>query len=296
MVPLLAIMLSSACAAEGEDPTQPQPSDSATDSTARPDTRVTDSFAAETTVTDGPLPDTKVETSPPPPIEDTSFLDDYGVPIPGSHVEKLIGPEGGELAGGPATLLDKVKLVVPKGALTTTVLFALDYGGSGIAVPTGTSASPFVRVGPDGVAFAIPARMTLPWKSAVMSPPLAMLARIGTAWGSLHDPNADASTITGSMRRTSGVAAVLLELTGSSPSITSRGTGSTVFIEGKNFGLAQVYRYDGDGGVLTSFVTYGGVVSETVGWSDNSIAIKVPAGADGGAIQVATPGGTALAP
>lgn len=296
----LAGMLSCACAAEGEDPTQPQPTDSAAaDTRVRPDTRP--DSTADTTVTDGPepLPDTKPETSAPPPIEDTSFLDDYGVPIPGTHVEKLIGPEGGELAGAPATSLASVKLVIPKGALTTSVLFALDYAGSAVGPGGAVSVSPYVRVGPDGVAFAVPAKMTLPWKTSVPSPQLAMIARIGASWGSLHDPAADATTITAVMRRTSGVAAVLLDLTSTSPSIASRadaGVGSTLFIDGKNFGAAQVYRFDADGGVLASYVSYGGVVSETVGWADNSIAIKVPAGADGGAINVATPGGTAVAP
>lgn len=297
---LLASLLSSACAAEGEEPAQPQRTDSAVVDSARPETRA-DTRAPDDD-DDGPVGDSAsspADTSAPPPIEDTSFMDDYGVPAPGLHVEALIGPEGGELAGGPGTPLDGVKLVIPKGALGTTILFALDFAGPVVGPGGGAGVSPLIRVGPDGVSFAIPARITLPWKSAVASPQIAMLARIGFAWGALLDPVGDATTVTGLMRRTSGVAAVLVELTDTIPAIASRsdgGVGATVFVEGNNFGIAQVFRPPGDGGAFVSNVTYGGVVAETLAWSQTSIAVKVPAGADGGAIAVTTPGGAATSP
>ncbi len=295
---LLAGLLSCACTAEGEEPTQPQQrTDSAVVDSARPDTRVDTRTEDDTSVTDSPAPaDAPAETSPPPPIEDTSMIDDYGVPAPGTHVEKLIGPEGGELAGAAGTALDSVRLVVPKGALGTTILFALDYAGPVVGPDGAPGVSPLIRVGPDGVPFAIPARITLPWKASG-SAQIGMLARIGLSWGALLDPTGDATTVTGSMRRTSGVAAVLV--TNAAPSIASRsdaGVGGTVFVEGTDFGIAQAFAPLADGGSVVSNVTYGGVISETLAWSDTSLAIKVPAGADGGAIRVTTPGGVASSP
>jgi hypothetical protein len=290
----LTVALLCGCGAEGEEPsTQPQiGADSSTsDSFAPRDTRTdqgtdtTTSSGDSTAVTDSSGPIT-----PPPPIEDTSFIEDFGAPpAPGSHVEASIGPDGGELAGNPGTPLENVKLVIPKGALTSTLLFAIDIGGPVASPPGGSLLSPYVRIAPDGVAFAIPARLTLPWKTPVMSPQIAPLARIGSAWSSLQDPVGTATTITASMRRTSPAAAALLDVltTPSIKSVTKSGT--TLFIDGSGFGLAQIYKPSPE---FVSSVKVSGVVVPTLGWSDTSIAVQSAEGT----VTVTNPAGSATKP
>lgn len=280
------------CSSDAERPTPPAPKpDGGTD--ARPDSSIDARDSTVTEAGDAPPPDA------PPPIEDGSELDDLGLPPPGSRVEGTIGPEGGTLSGTSGTALAGVSLVVPSGALSAPVTFAIDAAPA----PTGPGgaklASPYVRVGPDGVAFAVAARLTLPWTSTVASPQLAAVARIGFSWSSLQDPTGDATSVTASMRRTSGAAIALLDLSSLAPKITaasSADAGSALFVEGSGFGLAQVLRPGVDGGAsFVSNVTVGGVVAETLGWSDTAISVRAPLG-DGGAITVATPGGSVTAP
>lgn len=287
---LLALALT-ACGAEGEDPAQPVAStDSGRADTSAPTDAKRD-LGIDTTPADGTavVSDTSGPITPPPPVEDTAFTDDYGVPTPGAHVEATIGPEGGELAGvsGP---LAGVKLVVPKGALSATYLFAIDQA-TAFAPPGATLISQYVRIAPDGVGFSIPARLTLPWKSTVVSPQIGACARIGSSWSSLHDPVADATSITASMRRTSGAAAVQLDLAGGPTISTVTRSGTTIFIEGANFGLTQLVRF-GDAGVITSLVKVSGAIAPTIGWGENSVAVTGGAGT----ITLTTPLGTATGP
>jgi hypothetical protein len=273
------------CGAEGEEPKATVDSGAKQDATA--DTRRPDG-SAETTVSDSESPDA------PPPIEDTSGVEDFGVPPAGSRVEGTIGAAGGSIEGAPATPLAGVKLVVPAGALSSDVLFAIDLVG----VPTGPGGakliSPYVRVGPEGVAFAIPARLTLPYSTTTPSPQIAPVARIGLNWSSLQDPSGDDKTVTASMRRTSGAALALLDLSSTMPKITAATpSGSTLFIDGTGFGVAQVFRPGDDGGApFVSSITYGGVVAETLAWSESSISIRIPATDAGTTVNVTTPGGS----
>lgn len=285
----LALALLCGCGAEGEDPTQPQQSDSGrADSFVVTDAKRDLGVDSTTSSGDSSVTDTSGPITPPPPIEDTASLEDYGPPPAGSRVEGTIGPDGGELAGLTGTPLQGVKLVVPKGALSSTLLFAIDLG-SPISGPSGALVSPYVRIAPDGVAFAVPARLTLPWKTTVMSPQLAAIARIGFSWSSLHDPAGDATSITASMRRTSGAAVALIDLTAVAPKVTKRtNTGGTLFLEGSGFGVAQVYRPMTTGD-FTSTVKVAGSVVPVIAWSDTTIAVASEAGSG----TVTTPGGTA---
>lgn len=281
------------CGSKDERPSPPLPAtDAGVD--ARPDSS-TDGGGRDSTVTDGDAP----PPDAPPPIEDGSDIDDLGLPPPGSRVEATIGPEGGTLSGSSGTALAGVSLVVSSGALSAPVTFAIDAAPA----PTGPGGaklvSPYVRVGPEGVSFAIPARLTLPWSTTVAAPQLAAVARIGFSWSSLQDPTGDATSVTASMRRTSGAAIALLELSSSAPKITAAASpdaGGALFVEGSGFGVAQVFRPGADGGApFVSNVTVGGVVAETLGWSESAISVRAPLG-DGGAITVTTPGGSVTAP
>lgn len=235
----------------------------------------------------------------PEPVEDTAG-EDISLPEPGTRVEGTIGPAGGTLAGAAGTPLAGVVLVVPPGALATDVHFAIDLAGAPVAPGGGALVSPFVRVGPDGVAFASPARLTLPYASIGAASQLAAVARIGFSWSSLLDPVGDAAakTLTASMGRTSGAALVELDLSSVAPTIhafapSSGAPGSTVFVEGSGFGLAPVWRPGEDGGAaFVSTVKIGDAIADAIGWSTDSIAIRVPSG-EGGAISITTPGGTA---
>lgn len=274
------------CGAEGDDaPPVPRDGgvnrrDSSVDS-ARPE-------AGDALVRDsgGGRPDA------PPPMEDTSAVDDFGVPPPGSRIEGTLGAAGGSLEGVSGTPLAGVKLVVPAGALSSEVLFAIDLADAPTGPGGATVVSPFIRVGPEGVAFAIPARLTLPYSTTVSSPQLAAVARIGFSWSSLHDPTGDSTTVTASMRRSSAAALVRLDLSSVAPKLTAKTpSGSTLFLDGSGFGVAQVFRPGGVGGTpFVSNVTVDGVVAETLGWSEGSISIRMPA-TDGGTVTVTTPGG-----
>jgi len=282
----LACALALGCGAEGEDPKPARDTgvarpDASTDA-ARPD--ASDATAAESG-SDGDRPEA------PSPIEDTSSVEDFGVPPPGSRVEGLIGAAGGTLEGATSTKLAGVKLVVPAGALASDVLFALDYADAPFGAP-GEIVSPYVRVGPDGVAFARPARLTLPTTKTVAS--IAAVARIGFSWSSLHEPTGGSASVTASMRRTSGAALVSLDLSATTPKITlATPSGTTLFIDGTGFGVAQVFQPGADGGApFVSNVTYGGVIGEILGWSATSISIRIPDTDAGTTVTVTTPGGS----
>jgi hypothetical protein len=228
--------------------------------------------------------------------QDVAFIEDFGMPAPGTRVEGLIGPEGGTLRGAIGSALDGVTLVVPKGALVAPVTFALDLLFAPGAPPGGKVVSPYVRVGPEGVAFASPATLTLPWKSTDASPQLGAVTRVGYVWSSLGAPSGDDKTLSFPMRRSGPAVVVQFDLTGFKPAITAAiAAGSTLFVEGSNFGLTQVLRPGVDGGASSaSQVTVDGVAVETLGWSDTSLSVRLTG--DAGVTVVSTPGGTATFP
>jgi len=291
MTAALLAALALGCGAEGEDPLPAADSgaaktDAKTDS-ARPD------GSRDGMVSESGTSDTGTAEAP-PPIEDTSSVDDFGLPPAGSRVEGTIGAAGGSIEGASATPLAGVKLVVPKGALSSDVLFAIDAASAPSGPGGAKLVSPFVRVGPEGVAFAVPARLTLPWATPAMSPQIASMARFGFTWSALLDPSGDSTSVTASMRRTSSAALVLFDLSSTTPKVTkSTPSGTTLFIDGSGFGAAQIYRPGADGGApFVSNVTFGGVVAETLGWSEGSISIRVPETDAGTAVVVTTPGGS----
>jgi len=115
----------------------------------------------------------------PPPIDDTGIEDFGGPPPAGTHLEAVIDATGGSLIGATGTALAGVKLVVPAGALSAPTTIAIDVSSILPPSPTlGTPITPFVRVGPDGLPFAVPARLTLPWSVAPTAPHLLVLARV----------------------------------------------------------------------------------------------------------------------
>lgn len=289
-----ALAALAACSAADADPPAPPPVDTGVGAdTGKPDATkdgTTPDATADST-SDVPPSDTK-----PPPIEDTS-VEDYGTPVPGAHVEGTIGPTGGSLVGTTGPLAG-VRLVVPAGALGADTLLALDALASPGAPPGATAVSPFVRVGPDTVIFAVPARVTLPWKSAATDPQLGVVARAGTSltWAALTEPSADTASVSASLGRGASVEAVHAPTT-SAPTIglvspATAAPGSVVFVEGANFGFAPVVRPLADGGVAGSQVTIGGFPASAAGWSDTILSVRMPAG-DGGVVVVTTPSGTA---
>jgi hypothetical protein len=268
---------------------QGQPSADAGKTDAKSDVKTDGTLPGE----DGFVPDADAEPEAPPPIESDGDLLDMGPPPAGSRVEKTIGAAGGTISGESGTPLAGVVLDVPAGALASDTILAIEITGG--SPPGGTLVSPVVNVGPDGTLFAKPARLTLPWSTTVATPALGMVAKIGLSWSSLLDPSGDATakTLTASMTRASGAAAIAIDLSGTTPKIDAAspadaGTGATIFLEGAGFGPAPVWRTD-----LTSNVTIGGTAAKTLAWSDDAITIQ---GTTTGAIVVTTPGGTATAP
>jgi hypothetical protein len=221
---------------------------------------------------------------------------DYGAPPPpGTHVEGTIGPAGGVLAGADGTPLAHVSLLVPAGALAAPTLLAIDLDVLP-TLPVGVSAlSAFVRVGPDGAAFSVPARLSLPCPTYATAKSTGGLARVSNAWSALLDPAFDPSTrvLTVSMSRGAGAVGVTLpdasmpKITGFSP--PSAAPGDVIFLDGSGFGLAPAWLDDGDaGGARASQILVGSVVAAPLGWSDGSLSFRVPAGATTGAITVRT--------
>lgn len=280
-----------ACSSKEDEPVAPGADTGPKVDTGKPDA------AKDSTVPDGSdsSPDAPSSDTKPPPIEDT-FVEDYGTPVPGSHVEGTIGPAGGSLVGTTGPLAG-VRLVVPAGALAADTLLALDALPSPGAPPGATAVSPFVRVGPDTVIFSVPARVTLPWKSGASDPQLGVVARPGSSltWAALTEPSADAASISASLGRGQSVEAVLAPVAGApvltSVAPTTVAVGGIVFVEGSAFGFAPVVRPFADGGVGGSQVTIGGFPAVATGWSDTIVSVRMPAG-DGGVVSITTPGGT----
>jgi hypothetical protein len=275
----------------GSDPTEPaQPGADAGKTDAKSDVKTDSTLPGE----DGFVPeDADAEPEAPPPIEGDGDLLDMGPPPAGSRVEKTIGAAGGTISGEVGSPLAGVVLEVPAGALASDTILAIQISGG--SPPSGTLVSPVVTVGPDGTLFAKPARLTLPWTSSIGSPQLGMLAKIGLSWSSLLDPSGDATakTLTASMSRASGAAAIAIDLSGLTPKIDAAapadaGAGTTIFLEGSGFGPAPVWS-----AALTSNVTIGGTAAKTLAWADDAITIQ---GTTTGAIVVTTPGGTASSP
>jgi hypothetical protein len=284
-----AIALLLGCSAE--HPVKGSPSgDAAAD--ARADVHADVAADAEDAIVDGTVTDT---STLPPPVEDAAEPD-YGVaPGPDTHVEATLGPSGGRLAGAPGTSLANVALDVPAGALAGDTLLALDLDGAP-ALPGGAkAASAYVRVGPDGLSFAVPARLTLPCLAPAAASSLGGLARVGASWASLLSPSYEPITrlLTVSMSRASGAIAATLPsapsptITGFSPSTAA--TGAIVFLDGSGFGLAPSLLIDGDAGVARAAeVAIGGAPATVTGWSDGAISFRVPVGATSGTITVKT--------
>jgi hypothetical protein len=234
----------------------------------------------------------------PPPIDDTGIEDFGGPPPPGTHLEAVIDATGGSLIGETGTPLAGVKLVVPAGALSAATTIAIDLSPILAPSPTlGTPITPYVRVGPDGLPFKTPARLTLPWSVTPTAPHLLMLARVGSNWSALLDPNADVSMqfVECSMRRASpaqGFAFTLKDVPAPSDfSPTTAAPGDVVFLSGTGFGIAPAWEAaDEAGAPLVSSVTVGGATVETLAWSDTAISFVAPSG--GGTITVTTPGGS----
>jgi hypothetical protein len=234
----------------------------------------------------------------PPPVDDTGIEDFGGPPPPGTHIEAVIDATGGSLIGATGTPLAGVKLVVPAGALSAPTTIAVDLSPVLAPSPTdGTPLTPYVRVGPDGLPFAVPARLTLPWSAAPTAPHLLMLARIGSNWSALLDPNADATMqfVECSMRRASpaqGFAFTLKDTPApTSFSPTSVAAGDVVFLSGTGFGIAPAWSMPDDAGTsIVSNVTVGGAIVQTLAWSDTAISFVAPA--TGGTIGVLTPAGS----
>ena len=271
--------------------------DSTSDTKTKPDSTVDSGKIGDSPKPDGSDFDTSTK---PPPIDDAGIEDFGTLPPPGSHVEAAIGPAGGTLKGTDGSALDKVQLVVPAGALTTLTTLAIDVAPSPGLPPTAKSASIYVKVGPDGTAFVIPARLTVPYSTTVTNPQLGVLARVGTNWSSLVDPSGDdlAKTLTASMTRASGATVVLLDLATTVPAPGAFAPGSAsasdvVFLDGAGFGLAPVWRPGADGGLpFVSQVKIGSTVATALGWGDTSMSFRVPTGSTGGVISVVTPGGS----
>lgn len=286
-LPCAAIALLLGCSAEQPEKATP-PSDAGREAAAdaRTDAVVEDALA------DGAITDT---STLPPPIEDAAELD-YGVaPTPDTHVEATIGPSGGRLAGLPGTSLANVALDVPAGALAADTLLALDLDATP-APPAGVhTTSPYVRVGPDGLAFAAPARLSLPCSTPVAGSALAGLARVGAGWSALLSPIYEPATrlLTVSMGRASGAIAATIPTTPATSisafAPTTAAPGSIVFLEGTGFGAAPVVILDADAGpARTSAILVSGIPATAVGWSDVAISFRVPAGATTGPITVQT--------
>lgn len=233
------------------------------------------------------------------PIVDTGEPDYGAPPAPGTHVEATIGPAGGVLAGADGTPLAHVSLQVPAGALATPTLLAIDLEADTAipALPPGATAlSPFVRVGPDGAAFALPARLSLPCATFASAKSIGGLARVANAWSALLEPAFDATTrlLTVSMSRGEGALGATLP-DAPTPSIAAfspatAAPGAVVFLDGTGFGLAPAWIDDGAaGGARASEILVGSTVATPLGWSERSLSFRVPAGAITGAITVRTP-------
>jgi hypothetical protein len=233
------------------------------------------------------------------PLADTGEPDYGAPPPPGTHVEATIGPAGGVLAGADGTPLAHVSLQVPAGALAAPTLLAIDLDAlsPSNALPVGVTAlSAFVRVGPDGAAFSVPARLSLPCPTYASAKSTGGLARVSNAWSALLDPVFEPSTLvlTVSMSRGAGAVGVTLpdasmpKITGFSPA--SAAPGDVIFLDGTGFGLAPAWLDDGDaGGARASQILVGSVSATPLGWSERSLSFRVPAGATTGAITVRTP-------
>jgi hypothetical protein len=230
------------------------------------------------------------------PIADTGEPDYGAPPPPGTHVEATIGPAGGVLAGLDGTPLAHVSLLVPAGALATPTLLAIDLDAVPV-LPLGVTAlSAFVRVGPDGAPFSLPARLSLPCPTYASAKSIGGLARVANAWSGLLEPAFEPSTkvLTVSMSRGAGAVGATLpdasmpKITAFSPAIAA--PGDVIFLDGTGFGLAPAWLDDGDaGGPRASQILIGSVEATPLGWSDGALSLRVPAGATTGAITVRTP-------
>ncbi len=236
----------------------------------------------------------------PPPIEDTTFDDLGGPPPPGEHIEGTIGPDGGTLAGAAGSKLAGVQLVVPAGALTTSTLFAIDFVAVPPVPPTPAKAvTPYVRIGPEGVAFDPPARIVLPL-TTVDGAPLFMMSRVGVSWSALLDPIGSSKSVSASIRRVAGAGGFSAPFTAipkpSTFSPTTAAAGVIVFLDGTDFGLAPAFVDGVDGGLpFVSSISVGGVHAAPLGWSDTAISFRVPPATDGGVLTVEGPGGVGAA-
>jgi hypothetical protein len=90
--------------------------------------------------------------------------DGSGAPAPLLTLTATVGPEGGELIGEAGTQLAGVRLVVPAGALAEPTQLALQGTIDPTPLPpTAEGIGPQFAILPDGVEFAVPAELTVPF-------------------------------------------------------------------------------------------------------------------------------------
>ena len=92
--------------------------------------------------------------------------DGAGAPAPAEVLSMMIGPMGGELVAAEGSALEGFRLVVPAGALATPVELRVEGTVDPTPLPEGAQAiGPHFTILPAGVAFAVPAQLTLPFDS-----------------------------------------------------------------------------------------------------------------------------------
>lgn len=124
-------------------------------------------------------------------------------PMEFAAATKLIGPEGGELVGTAENRFPGVKLVIPPGALAKTETISFEGAIDETELPPGAErVGPQVRVLPEGLTLAVPARLTLPMdrelRDAFEDPPedCKVWARDGAAWTRLEPVATTADSVT----------------------------------------------------------------------------------------------------
>jgi hypothetical protein len=90
-----------------------------------------------------------------------------GAAQPTQNLEVMVGPEGGELAGGQGSGVEGVKLVVPAGAVASETLITIKAVATAVALPVGLAAAgKQFELSPAGLQFALPVQLTLPVDTA----------------------------------------------------------------------------------------------------------------------------------
>lgn len=99
-----------------------------------------------------------------PEAEPIGVDDGSGAPAPLQSISATIGTEGGELVGEPNTQLEGVRLVVPPGALSEPTLLSIQGTIDSTPLPpTAEGIGPQFAILPDGIEFAAPVLLTVPF-------------------------------------------------------------------------------------------------------------------------------------